>query len=234
MIHFGADFLDVLRLEKNSQTHRGLSYPWGRKADPEPGVPVEVAEGVFWVRFAMPGGLDHINIWILRDGDGWTVIDTCLHIDSAREQWEKLFSGFMEDKPVKRVICTHMHPDHVGMAGYICEKFDAELWMSREEFLMCRALASDTGKPAPDVAIRFYRAAGYDEEQLEAYRARFGRFGMAISPLPDSIRRLQAGETIRIDERYWQLVHGSGHSPEHMALYCPALKLLISGDQVLR
>lgn len=220
-------------MEKKSETVLGLSYPWGKKADPEPGVPVEVAAGVYWVRFSMPMSLDHINLWLLEDGDGWTIIDTCLDMKSSREQWENLFTGFMGGRPVKRVICTHLHPDHVGLAGWICERFDCELWMSRQEFLMCRSLVSDTGRPAPDVAISFYRGAGFDEEQLEAYRKRFGRFGAAVSPLPDSYRRMQGGETIRIDERYWQLVPGSGHSPEHIALYCPALKLLISGDQVL-
>ncbi len=220
-------------LEKNSETVHGLVYPYGRRADPVPGEPVEVAAGVFWVRFAMPGSLSHINLWLLEDGDGWTIIDTCMNIPSAREQWQQLFDGFMQGKPVKRVVCTHLHPDHVGLAGWICEQFDCELWMAREEFLMCRALAGDTGRKTPDVAIRFYRAAGFDDEQLDAYRARFGRFGLAISALPDSFRRMQAGDTIRIDDRYWQLVVGSGHSPEHMALYCPALKLLISGDQVL-
>jgi glyoxylase-like metal-dependent hydrolase (beta-lactamase superfamily II) len=220
-------------LEKNSETVRGLVYPFGKKANPTPGDVVLVAEGVYWVRFSMPMSLDHINLWLLEDGDGWTIVDTCLNISSAREQWEALFEGFMQGKPVKRVICTHLHPDHVGLAGWICERFDCELWMAREEFLMCRALVGDTGKPAPEVALRFYRAAGFNDEQLEAYQQRFGRFGMAVSSLPDSYRRLQGGETIRIDERYWQLVVGSGHSPEHMALYCPALKLLISGDQIL-
>jgi glyoxylase-like metal-dependent hydrolase (beta-lactamase superfamily II) len=220
-------------LEKNSETVRGLVYPFGKKANPPPGEVVLVAEGVYWVRFSMPMSLDHINLWLLEDGDGWTIVDTCLNIPSAREQWETLFEGFMQGKPVKRVICTHLHPDHVGLAGWICERFDCELWMAREEFLMCRALVGDTGRPAPEVALRFYRAAGFNEAQLEAYRKRFGRFGSAVSCLPDSYRRLQGGETIRIDERYWQLVVGSGHSPEHMALYCPALKLLISGDQIL-
>jgi glyoxylase-like metal-dependent hydrolase (beta-lactamase superfamily II) len=98
---------------------------------------------------------------------------------------------------------------------------------------MCRAMAADTGREAPEVALRFYRAAGYDPEQLERYRRVFGNFGRAIHPLPDSFRRLVDGETLRIDDRYWQVVIGSGHSPEHVSLYCPALKLLISGDQVL-
>ena len=119
------------------------------------------------------------------------------------------------------------------LAGWLTEQFDCELWMSREEFLMCRAMASDTGREAPDVAIRFYRGAGYDEEQLERYRKKFGNFGRAISPLPDSFRRLVDQETITVGGRYWQVVVGAGHSPEHVTLYCPALKLLIAGDQLL-
>lgn len=216
-----------------AETHKGLSYPWGRQWGPEPGEPLQIAEGVYWARFAMPMSLDHINLWLLADGDGWTVIDTCLSMDSSRETWEKLFDGFMGGRPVNRVICTHMHPDHVGLAGWLTERFDCHLWMSREEFLMCRAMAADTGRSAPDVAIRFYRGAGYDDEQLEGYRKKFGNFGRAIHPLPDCFRRLVDRETITIGGRYWQVIVGSGHSPEHVALYCPALKLLISGDQVL-
>ncbi|MEH6608104.1 MAG: MBL fold metallo-hydrolase [Halioglobus sp.] len=220
-------------LPDSPEVYRDLSYPYGRKINPEPGVPEKIAEGVYWVRFSMPMSLDHINLWLLEDDDGWTVVDTCLNIRSARETWEQLFTGFMANKPVKRVICTHLHPDHVGLAGWLTERFDCELWMSREEFLMCRAMAADTGREAPEVAINFYRAAGYNEEQLERYRKRFGGFGKAIAQLPDSFRRLVDRETITVGGRYWQVIIGSGHSPEHVALYCPALKLFISGDQVL-
>lgn len=215
------------------EQYRGLEYPWRRSPGPEPGHPVEIAQGVYWARFSMPMALDHINIWLLEDEDGWTVVDTCLDIASSRQTWEQLLSGFMRDKPVSRVICTHLHPDHVGLAGWLTERFDCELWMSREEFLMCKALTADTGREAPEVALRFYRAAGYDGEQLEYYKSRFGNFGRAVSPLPDSFRRLVDRETITIGGRYWQPLVGRGHSPEHMSLYCPALKLLISGDQVL-
>jgi len=98
---------------------------------------------------------------------------------------------------------------------------------------MCRNMASDTGREAPEVALRFYRAAGYNDDQLDNYRKKFGNFGRAISPMPDSFRRLVDGETFQVHGRYWQVIVGSGHSPEHVCLYCPALKLLISGDQVL-
>ena len=215
------------------ELYRGLNYPLGRMAKPTPGTPHKIADGVYWLQFPMPMALDHINIWLLEDNEGWTVVDTCVDLPGSREIWTQVFSEFMQGKPVKRVICTHLHPDHVGLAGWITERFSCQLWMSREEFLMCRAMTSDTGREAPDVAIRFYRAAGYSEEQLDRYRARFGNFGRAISPLPDSFRRLVDGETIRVNNRYWQVVVGAGHSPEHVSLYCPALKLLISGDQVL-
>ncbi|MBK8306053.1 MAG: MBL fold metallo-hydrolase [Gammaproteobacteria bacterium] len=216
-----------------SEKMRGLVYPWGAQAAAEPGVPYRVAEGVWWLRFPMPMSLDHINLWLLEDGDGWTIVDTCLDLPASRELWESLFGGFMQGRPVKRVICTHMHPDHVGLAGWLTRHFDCELWMARDEFLMCHTLVEDTGRPAPDVAIRFYRAAGYDEAALDSYRERFGGFGRYISALPESYRRLVEGETVEINDRYWQVVVGCGHSPEHAALYCPALKILIAGDQVL-
>ena len=205
-------------LKTNPEQYRGLSYPFTRSANPAPGEPKKVAEGVYWARFAMPMSLDHINLWLLEDEHGWTVVDTCLNIPSARETWEQLFAGFMQGKPVLRVICTHVHPDHVGLAGWLTERFNCDLWMPREEFLMCRAMKADTGREAPDVAIRFYKAAGYDEEQLDKYRKKFGNFGRAIAPLPDSFRRLVDRETITIGDRYWQVIIGSGHSSEHATL----------------
>ena len=150
-------------LDQTPELYRGLTYPWGRVTVPAPTEPEQVAEGVYWARFPMPMSLDHINIWLLEDADGWTVVDTCLNISSAREILEQLLCDFMQGKPVKRVICTHLHPDHVGLAGWLTERFDCELLMSREEFLMCRAMAGDTGSSAPAVAIRFCKVAGYTE-----------------------------------------------------------------------
>ncbi len=211
----------------------GLDYPWDTRVAPKFGEPIEVARGVYWVRFPLMIELDHINIWLLEDRDGWTVVDTCFNTVDARTIWEELFSGFMDGKPVVRVICTHMHPDHVGLAGWLTRRFDCNLWMSREEFMMCRTLVADTGRSTPEVALRFYRAAGYNEDQLADYARKFGGFGRYVSALPDSFRRLVDRETITIGEHYWQVIMGAGHSPEHACLYCPGLKLLISGDQVL-
>ena len=117
--------------------------------------------------------------------------------------------------------------------GWITRKFDCRLWITRLEFLMCRSLAADTGREAPEDAVVFYRAAGWDEEALEDYRARFGGFGKGLHALPDSFHRLADGDVVRIGDHDWRVVVGSGHSPEHACLWCPDLKLMISGDQVL-
>lgn len=220
-------------LEGTPEVYRGLSYPWGRTNVPDAETPRQIAEGVWWARFPMPMSLDHINIWLLEDEDGWTVVDTCLDLPEARTIWEALFTDFMAGKPVKRVIGTHMHPDHIGLAGWLCERFDCELWMTREEYLTCSLMTSYTNATVPDAAVAFYHRAGYTESQLANYRARFGNFGKVIAPFPHAYRRITDRETITIGSRYWQVIVGSGHSPEHACLYCPALKLLISGDQVL-
>ena len=218
---------------ENMEFYRGLQYPFGRRASPPAGKLQPIAEGVYWARFPMPMALDHINLWLLEDGAGWTVVDTGLALAETRDIWAALFDGALGGRPLTRVICTHMHPDHVGLAGWLCERFGCDLWMSRAEYFMCRSLVADTGRPAPRAALDFYRRAGYSEDQLEHYRQRFGFFGQAVSPLPERYRRLVDLQTLNIGGRYWQLMEGSGHSPEHICLYCPALKLLISGDQVL-
>jgi glyoxylase-like metal-dependent hydrolase (beta-lactamase superfamily II) len=126
-----------------------------------------------------------------------------------------------------------MHPDHIGMAGWLTRRFDCQLWITRLEYLTCRTLVSDMGREAPADALRFYHAAGWDGESIERYKTRFGHFGKVVYTLPDSFRRIADGEKILIGGRTWHVVVGRGHSPEHACLYCPELGVLISGDQVL-
>ena len=208
----------------------GLVYPCG--VAPAVGDAKELAPGVWWLRMPMPFALDHINLWALRDGDGWALVDTGIWSTDTAGAWRQLFAGVL-DGPVTRVFVTHMHPDHIGMAGWLTRKFACRLWISRLEYLSCRALSVDTGREAPDDAIAFCRRAGWGEEAIETYRTRFGGFGKLIYALPDSYRRLRDGEEIAIGAQRWRVVVGAGHSPEHVCLYCPELKLLISGDQVL-
>ena len=161
------------------------------------------------------------------------MIDTGLDTPASREAWGQIFAGAFQGRPVTRVIATHLHPDHVGLAGWIAERFACRLWMTRLEYFQCRLLAADTGRPAPQAALDFYRAAGWDEAVLAQYAARFGGFGRMIHPLPDAYRRISDGQRLRIGAHDWRVIVGAGHSPEHACLHCPDLNLLISGDQVL-
>jgi glyoxylase-like metal-dependent hydrolase (beta-lactamase superfamily II) len=200
-----------------------LHYPCG---DPPPvGDTKEIAPGVLWVRMPLPFDLRWINLWLLEDGDGWTVVDTGVATDESRAHWRSIFaSPALGGKPVTRVFCTHMHPDHVGLAGWITAEFGCALWMSRLEYVVGRMLVADTGREAPEDGVNFYRAAGWDEAALATYRERFGAFGRMVQAVPDSFRRVTAGDS---------LLGGHGHSPEHLCLWSPELNLFISGDQIL-
>ncbi len=191
--------------------------------------------GVLWLRMPLPYALAHINLYALRDGDGWAIVDTGVQTPPSLAAWRKLLGtgGALADAPLTRVLATHMHPDHIGMAGWLTRRFNIRLWMTRLEYLTCRTLVADTGREAPEDAIRFYEQAGWPAEALDTYRARFGGYGKQIYALPDSYRRMVDGERIRIGEHVWRVVIGRGHSPEHACLVCEDLGLLISGDQVL-
>jgi glyoxylase-like metal-dependent hydrolase (beta-lactamase superfamily II) len=214
-----------------AQARAKLIYPFPDR--PEPGGVIEVAPGVLWVRMPLPMALNHINLWLLEDGDGWTLVDTGIATEETRTHWREIFEKHLKGRPITRVICTHMHPDHIGLAGWIARKFDCRLWMSRLEYVTCRMLVADTGREAPDDGVNFLREAGWDEDALDSYRVKFGGFGKAVSRLPDSYRRLAEGDVIDIGARSWRIVSGNGHSPEHICLWQDELKVLISGDQVL-
>ena len=210
-----------------------LSYPFGKKQPPAHGTIKEVATGVYWLRMNLPFALDHINLWLLEEEEGWTIVDTGISTRQTCEAWQQIIADFFGNKPVRRVIVTHLHPDHIGLAGWLTERFNCPLWISKKEYDLCAKIIETTSNPIPDSAISFYQSAGYNNNQLERYKSAFGNFANIVSALPKSYKQLVEGESFEINRLQWQVVIGSGHSPEHVCLYCPELSVLISGDQVI-
>jgi glyoxylase-like metal-dependent hydrolase (beta-lactamase superfamily II) len=208
-----------------------LRYEFESK--PGDGGTLPLIDGVDWLRMPLPMSLNHINLWLLRDAGGWVIVDTGLGTNTTRGMWQRVFADAMEGDPATHVVVTHMHPDHSGCAGFLVETFNVDLWMTREEYLLCRVLISDTGKEAPREGERFYRAAGFSEAQIASYKANFGGFGRAVQGMPQSYRRMQDGERLKFAGFEWEVIVGRGHSPEHACLYDRERNVLISGDQIL-
>lgn len=211
-----------------------LDYPFGGRA-PRQGEIIALAPGIGWARILMPGSLGHINIWVLDEEDGSvTIVDTGMRHRTCKDSWAALFAGPLAGTRVSRVIVTHLHPDHVGLAGWLCYKHGARLWMTRGEWLTIRMLAADARDAVPDEMKAFWRGAGWEDAQIDtASEGGWGRIAQIIAPLPLGYRRIQNGETIRIGARDWRVVVGSGHSPEHACLLNEADNILIAGDQLL-
>lgn len=214
-------------------TTAAASIAYSFEKVPGPGQVLRIAEGVFWLRMPLPFALDHINLWLLEDGDGWTIVDTGLASDACKANWEQVFQNHLAGRPVTRVLVTHFHPDHVGLAGWLTQRWQAPLWMPRSEWLFARLLSLDTSDEMMRRQIAFYRGAGCSEDYLATVRARGPSYAGRVTPIPVGHRSLRDGDQLAIGGRDWQVIVGRGHSPEHACLYCPDLKLLISGDQVL-
>ena len=213
-------------------SHAGLTYPWGEAA-PGAGETIRIADGISWARIPMPGSLGHINSWLLDDHDGIAVVDTGICLTMCSDAWKALYAGALKDRRITRVIGTHLHPDHIGLAGWLCGRFAAPLAMSRLEYVTARMLISDTGQQAPEEGAAFYCAAGWDADQIEAYRKGYGQFGKWVSPMPAGYSRMREGDRLSIGGRDWRVVVGEGHSPEHACLWRESDGIVLGGDQIL-
>lgn len=199
---------------------------------PEPGQAVEVAPGILWLRLPLPMALDHVNVYALADDDGWTIVDTGMNSKKTRALWEAVLAGPLAGKPVVRVLLTHHHPDHVGLAGWFQDR-GAELMTTRTAWLYARMLTLDVqDRPGPQ-ALQFYARAGMPAEML-AKRAADRPFNFAdvVAPMPLGFTRVEEGQILRLAGRDWRVRLGQGHAPDHITLWSDD-GLVIGGDQIL-
>ncbi|MFM7273749.1 MAG: MBL fold metallo-hydrolase, partial [Gammaproteobacteria bacterium] len=208
-----------------------LVYPFPQV--PAPGGVIEIRPGVLWVRMGLPMALDHINLYLLEDHDGWWIVDTGLKGEQTRRHWEQIFATALGGKPVKALLCTHCHPDHIGQAGWFSERWHAPLWMSYGEYYTARVFATPATEGPLWEGVDFYRAAGAPESFLERIAQRRSGFSGLVEPLPRSFHRIADTEVLEIGGHRWEAVTGHGHSPEHLCLLDRARGLLLSGDQVI-
>jgi glyoxylase-like metal-dependent hydrolase (beta-lactamase superfamily II) len=212
----------------SSTDQPSLDYPFA--ALPEPGTTLEVAPGVRWLRMPLPFQLNHINLWMLEDEGGWTIVDTGIGNPETKSLWERIFS---ETKNIRRIVVTHYHPDHAGNAAWLCDKFGVELWMTQGEYLTAHAVRAGNAGYTSDAVLEVFRKNGLDQARLGAMVTRRNRYAALVPDFPQSYRRVIDGDRIRIGGRDWKVMVGYGHAPEHMSLYCKDLDVVIAGDMLL-
>lgn len=209
-----------------------LRYPV--EAPPEFGEVLEIAPGVLWSRLPLPMALDHVNVYALDEGSGWTLIDTGMDTAKSRAVWDQLLQGPLSGKPIERVIVTHHHPDHIGLAGWFQTEFGAELITTRTAWLLGRMMVLDEQPVPTSETLNFWRAAGMPEATLSERAAmRPFNFSDMVAPLPLGYTRLVDGDQIRIGGRQWTVLMGDGHAPEHATFWSQDDHLVLGGDQLL-
>ena len=204
---------------------RELQYPLGDTL-PAAGATLELAPGVRWIRMALPFALDHINLWLLRDRldgrDGWTVVDCCISRDEAKAQWEEVFSTQLQGLPILRVLVTHMHPDHIGLASWLCERWstpehECRLWISATDYNAARLASQSTTAFGGEGAANFFASHGLvDPESIDKIRGRANYYPNLVPALPPRYRRMQDGDVVSIGSHGWRCISGFGHAPEHI------------------
>jgi glyoxylase-like metal-dependent hydrolase (beta-lactamase superfamily II) len=209
---------------------------------PAPGATHDVAHGVLWMRMALPFALDHINLWLVPDEfdngsgpkKGWTAIDCGIANDATRAAWELIFRNGLRGLPILRVIATHYHPDHVGLADWLCARWHAPLWMTTGEYSFARMASA--GMPGADGAAmlaHFERHGIRDRAVLDQLQGRAKQYRDMVPAVPASYKSMRDGQQIRIGKHDWRVITGAGHSPEHASLYCAGLNVMVSGDMLL-
>jgi glyoxylase-like metal-dependent hydrolase (beta-lactamase superfamily II) len=209
----------------------GLAYPW--PAPPAAGEAREVAPGVRWLRMPLPFRLDHINLWLLEDGDGWAAVDTGIGLPPTRDAWERVFAAGLDGRPITRIVVTHFHPDHMGNAGWLVARWGVDLWCTQAEWFASQLAWQDRNGEPTARRLAHYRHHGVDPASLEQLRRRGNHYPGVVPTLAPSYRGLRDGDVVALGGRPWDVLTVYGHSPEHACLSWRDGRVLVAGDQVL-
>lgn len=221
-----------LTLDESQRLPAGLRYPL-EEAVPEPGEALEIAPRILWLRLPLPMKLDHVNVYALDEGDSWTIVDTGFDHDAIRDAWETALSGPLAGKPVRRVIATHHHPDHIGYAGWFQKTHGAELWTTRTAYLHARMMELDDDALTWEAGIAHAARHGASQPFLDAWRGRGPRRFFRTAQIQIGYRRLKEGDRVEAAGRVWKVLIGHGHAPEHATLWSADGEIVLAGDQIL-
>jgi glyoxylase-like metal-dependent hydrolase (beta-lactamase superfamily II) len=200
---------------------------------PEPGKFIEIAPGILWARMPLPFRLNHVNIYLIDDGDGWAVLDTGIGNDTTRAAWEAIFAGPLGGRRLTRLIVTHFHPDHIGLAGWLSQRFDLPLLTSQTSYLGCLNISLSPGALDAKPYREFYLHHGLDTETTGIVSTRGHGYLTMVTGLPRTFRRLVAEDKLKLGGRIFSVHTGDGHAPEQVMLYCAEENLFLAADQVL-
>jgi glyoxylase-like metal-dependent hydrolase (beta-lactamase superfamily II) len=212
---------------------RPLALDFPQSHPPAPGEISEVAEGVLWLRLPLPFRLDHVNVYLIEDGAGFALLDTGIDDEPTRALWERLLAGLLKDKPLTRIISSHCHPDHIGLAGWLNQRLGIELYASQTEYLETLTVSLDPQALNAEPYRSFYRGHGLDAAQTDLILSRGLHYLRMVSPLPRTFNRLMADETLEIGGRRFDILTGGGHSSEQVMLYCRDGGFVLSADQAM-
>ena len=196
---------------------------------PEPGELGEVAPGILWLRLPLPFLLDHVNVYLIEDFGGWAVVDTGLGTDHCKAIWEQVFAGRLRGQRLTRIVCSHYHPDHMGLVGWLTARFECPLAITRTEFLVTKVLENS----AFAANSHFYTERGMPQAFGDVVANDGHGYLRLVTGLPTQFERLVAGKSLQIGGRQFDIFTGGGHSPEQAMLYCASDGLFLAADQVI-